>query len=119
MQGGDTFQLFSTAVSGFTATNLPALTGAMYWTNKLALNGSIAVVNPINTNRPPLLSSFNGTTLTLSWPTNSGWTLQMQANSLSVGVSNNWVDVPGSTTITTTNIVVNPALPTVFYRLKY
>lgn len=118
-QGGETFQLFSAPVSGFTATNLPALTGSMYWTNNLALDGSIAVINPINTNPPPLLSSFDGTTLSLSWPTNAGWTLQMQTNSLTTGLGTNWVDVPGSSSITSTNITVNPALPTVFYRLKY
>ncbi len=37
---------------------------------------------------------------------------------LSVGLAANWVDVPGSASITTTNITVNPALPTVFYRLR-
>jgi hypothetical protein len=42
----------------------------------------------------------------------------MQTNALTVGISNNWVDVPGSAATTSTNIVVNPALPTVFYRLR-
>ncbi|MCX6896593.1 MAG: hypothetical protein NTZ16_14085 [Verrucomicrobia bacterium] len=65
------------------------------------------------------MSSFDGTTLSLSWPTNSGWTLQMQTNNMVTGLSTNWVDVPGSAGITSTNITVNPALPTVFYRLKY
>ena len=90
----------------------------MYWTNQLAVNGSISVVNPVNTNRPPLLASFNGAILSLSWPTNAGWTLQQQTNSLATGLGNNWVDVPGSTSITSTNITVDPAKPTVFYRLK-
>jgi len=29
------------------------------------------------------------------------------------------VDVPGSSGISSTNITLNPAKPTVFYRLKY
>ena len=118
LQGGDTFQLFSAGVTGFTVTNLPALTAGMYWTNALALNGTIAVVSTVNSNRPPLLASFNGTILALSWPTNAGWTLQQQTNSLTTGLGSNWVDVPGSTAITSTNITVDPAKPTVFYRLK-
>ena len=118
LQGGDTFQLFSAGVTGFTVTNLPALTAGRYWTNALALNGTIAVVSTVNSNRPPLLASFNGTILALSWPTNAGWTLQQQTNSLTTGLGSNWVDVPGSTAITSTNITVDPAKPTVFYRLK-
>lgn len=119
LQGGDTFQLFNSAVTGFSATNLPALTGAMYWTNTLAVDGRIAVINPVNTNAPPIQTVVNGTTLTLSWPTNSGWTLQMQTNSLATGLGTNWVDyIPGSTGVTTTNITLDPAKPTVFFRLK-
>ena len=123
LQGGDTFQLFNHAVTGFTVTNLPALTGSMYWTNKLAVNGSIAVVNPVNTSPPPIIASFNGTILSLSWPTNAGWTLQAQTNSLATGLKSgagNWVTfVPGSTGITATNITVDATKPTVFYRLVY
>ena len=118
LQGGQTFQLFNTAVSGFTATNLPALTGQMYWVNNLAVDGSLSVVNPVNTNAPVMGVSYSGNTLTLSWPTNSGWTLQQQTNSLTTGLGTNWVDVPGSTSITSTNIMVDPTKPTVFYRLK-
>jgi hypothetical protein len=95
----------------------------MYWTNKLAVNGSIAVVNPVNTSPPPIIASFNGTILSLSWPTNAGWTLQAQTNSLATGLKSgagNWVTfVPGSTGITATNITVDATKPTVFYRLVY
>jgi autotransporter-associated beta strand protein len=119
LQGGDTFQLFSTGVAGFTVTNLPALTGNLYWTNNLAVDGSIAVINPINTNSPVMAVNYSGGVLSLAWPTNAGWTLQVQTNNLSAGLGTNWVDVPGSTAITSTNITVDPAKPTVFYRLKY
>ena len=118
LQAGDTFQLFNGAVTGFTVTNLPTLTGSLYWTNNLAVNGSIAVVSPVNPNPPVMGVSYSPGVLTLSWPTNAGWTLQMQTNSLSKGLGTNWTDVPGSTSITSTNIMVDPAKPTVFYRLK-
>ena len=35
--------------------------------------------------------------------------LQQQTNNASVGLANNWVDVPGSGSITSTNITINPA----------
>ena len=73
---------------------------------------------PINTNPPVILASYAGGMLTLAWPTNPGWTLQQQTNSLSKGLGSNWVDVLGSPGITTTNIPVDPASPAVFYRLK-
>ena len=122
---GDKFQLFSAPVSGFSSVNLPASnpanTVSYVWTNKLAIDGSIEVLSgasPINTNPPPIISSFNGSSLSLSWPTNSGWILQMQTNNLATGLGTNWVDVPGSENITSTNITVNADQPTVFYRLR-
>ena len=126
LQVGDTFQLFSTNVTGaFAVTNLPTydpVNNLKYtWNNKLAINGTIKVLTVapnVNTNPPPIIVSFNGTTLSLNWPTNSGWTLQAQTNNLSTGIYTNWVDVAGSTSITSTNITVDPTKPTVFYRLK-
>ena len=44
-------------------------------------------------------------------------TLQQQTNSLSTGLGTNWVNVAGSASITSTNITIDPAKPTVFYRL--
>jgi len=119
LAGGDSFQLFNHPVSGFTSVTLPPLTGSMFWITNLSINGSITVTNPVNTSPPPIQTSVNGTTLTLSWPTNSGWTLQMQTNGLSKGLYTNWVDyVPGTTGITTTNITLDPVKPAVFFRLK-
>ncbi len=58
-------------------------------------------------------------TLGLSWPTNSGWILQSQTNSLNSGLGGNWVDVSGSSSTTNANISVVPANPAVFYRLRH
>jgi hypothetical protein len=72
----------------------------------------------VNQNPGTLISSLNGNVLSLSWPDHAGWTLQTQTNALSTGLSNNWLDVPGSTSVTSTNMTVDPAQPAVFYRLK-
>ena len=73
---------------------------------------------PINPNPPVILASYASGVLTLAWPMNAGWMLQLQTNSLSKGLGTNWVDVPGSTGITSTNITVDSTKPAVFYRLK-
>jgi hypothetical protein len=59
-------------------------------------------------------------TLTLSWPADHiGWTLQTQTNSLSVGLSTNWVDVPGSASVDSVSIPIDVTQPSVFYRMIY
>jgi hypothetical protein len=57
--------------------------------------------------------------LNLAWPTNSGWSLQIQTNSVRTGLSNNWVTVPGSDSITNLGVTVDPANGVTFYRLMY
>jgi len=82
-------------------------------------------VTPLSTINPlpgPIQFSVSGSTLALSWPTNLGWILQNQTNSLSTGLtvsSNTWFDVSGSDGVTSTNIPLNPANPTVFFRLRH
>ena len=73
---------------------------------------------PENPNPPLLVPNYSGNMLGLSWPTNAGWTLQQQTNSLSLGLNTNWNDVYGSSGMTSTNIPVDPAKSAVFYRLR-
>jgi autotransporter-associated beta strand protein len=74
----------------------------------------------VNTTPAPLAFTVAGNSLHLSWPADhQGWHLQYQTNSLSSGLGTNWITVPGSDTITSTNITVDPTKPTVFYRLVY
>jgi len=71
--------------------------------------------NPTN-----LTFSVSSGTLNLSWPTDHlGWILQSQTNSLSTGLGSNWVDVPGSASTTSASYPINPANPTVFFRLRH
>jgi len=80
---------------------------------------SITLLSPVNLNPAPLQFSVSGNQLTLGWPTNMGWTLQVQTNSSSTGLSTNWVNVPNSTTITNFVVPINPTNGSVFYRLLY
>lgn len=121
---GDSFKLFSGAVSNGTAITITG--GGMNWTNKLAIDGSIQALSVASTTAsyPTNISySVSGSTLTITWPaTHQGWILQNQTNALNVGLTtptNTWYDVPNSTSTTQAVITVNPANPTVFYRLKH
>jgi len=123
LAAGDTFTLFSTPISGsFGTVTLPTLPNpSLFWTNKLAVDGTIAVLssNPINPNPTNITVVATSGNLILSWPVgHTGWTLQVQTNSLSVGLSSNWVNVPGSTTTNSVTVPVVPANGAVFYRLK-
>lgn len=61
-----------------------------------------------------------GNQLKLSWPQDhQGWELQVQTNDLSAGIGTNWITVPNSTNVITTNITVTPANTCVFFRLVY
>jgi autotransporter-associated beta strand protein len=120
---GDTFTLFSTPISGtFSTVTLPVLPATnLFWTNKLAVNGTIAVaaVVTVNTNPTNLTATFSGSTVTLSWPVDHlGWHLQVQTNN-SGGFGTNWVTIPGTDSVTSTNFPINHAVRSVFYRMVY
>lgn len=118
LQAGDTFTLFNKPVTG---GNTMKITGAgANWVNNLAVNGTVQVLNIIATYPTNITTSVSGNTLNLSWPVSHlSWSLQAQTNSLNVGIANNWVTIPGTAGVTSTNITINPANPAVFYRLFY
>ena len=96
------------------STDSPYLAGA----------GSLLVVPPVTINPLPgtIQVSVSGSTLSLGWPTNLGWILQNQTNTLNVGLvanSNAWFNVPGSDIVTNTSITINPANGAVFYRMVH
>lgn len=86
------------------------------WSNSLP---AVLTVSTAPAPAPIAFSLSSGGVLSLSWPAGQGWVLQVQTNSLNVGISNNWVDVPGSSGMSSTNITLGGDVPTVFYRLKY
>jgi hypothetical protein len=119
--GGEQYQLFSfsgTESGNFNSiTILPAtgLTGVFNpATGVLTINGT-----PIPTTPTNLLVSVNSGQINLSWPTNYlGWSLQMETNSLSVGLSTNWFTIPSSSLVTSTNYpLLNGGA--VFFRMFY
>ncbi|MGH7940835.1 MAG: hypothetical protein ACREE6_15540, partial [Limisphaerales bacterium] len=80
----------------------------------------VTLISPINPNPTNIVSTVTNNTLYLTWPADhTGWQLQAQTNSVSVGIGTNWVDVAGSTTTNQIAVPINPANGVVFYRLIY
>lgn len=72
---------------------------------------------PPNANPTNILVAIVNNQLKLGWPADHiGWQLQVQTNSLT---GTNWVNVNGSTSTNQFTIPINPANPSVFYRLVY
>jgi fibronectin-binding autotransporter adhesin len=108
---GDSFVLFNQPVVNGAALTITG--GGATWVNNLAVDGSITVAT---VTAPPTLNvTPAGGSLQFSW-TGSGYKLQAQTNSLSVGLSNNWGDYPGGGT-SPVSVPVNVANGAVFFRL--
>ncbi len=85
LAAGDTFQLFNAGTyggGGFSATNLPALSPGLAWSNRLAINGSIEVISVLP---PAPVAGFSGT------PTNLFVTQAVTFTDASTGSITNWV----------------------------
>jgi autotransporter-associated beta strand protein len=118
----DTFKLFNAAAysGSFSAVVSQVYGQTVTWDlSNLTVDGTVrvasAVAAPVTLN--PLVS---GGTLNLSWPLDQiGWRLEVQTNSLAVGLSANWSTWPNSTLTNQVFIPVTPSNPSVFFRLVY
>ncbi|MDB6113035.1 MAG: hypothetical protein JWR69_4785, partial [Pedosphaera sp.] len=81
---------------------------------------TFVVVSAVSTTPTSLSTIISGNQITLSWPADhTGWRLQSQTNSLDIGINSTWYDVPGSTTTNQADANIDPANPSVFFRLVY
>ncbi len=99
------------AVGTYNSSNLPSY---------IIGTGAIQVVGTIPTAPTKINFTVSNGHINISWPADyQGWILQQQTNSLSVGIGTNWVDVAGTTSVTSTNIPMPSGAPAAFYRLRY
>lgn len=125
LQVDDTFVLFSATPGTYSGAfgSIAAPAGYTFDTSKLTVDGSVKVTGvpgSLPTTPTNVSYSLAGNQLTLSWPANyQGWVLQSQTNPATVGLSNNWVDVPGSADGVSTTVPFDPAQGSVFFRLRY
>lgn len=124
LAAGDAFQIYSATITlpGSFSSIEPATPGSgLAWdTSTLAADGMLRVAGSVNTTPTNIVSSVSGSDLTLNWPEDhTGWTLQVQTNALGVGLNTNWFDVADSAATNQVTVPIDPANPTVFYRLVY
>jgi autotransporter-associated beta strand protein len=120
LTNGYYFKLFSKPAVGFGSIALPALDPSLMWQTNLAVDGSIAVVstNTVVVTPPTLNVAQSGNALTFSWSNGAGsFHLQSQTNALNAGLGSTWYNYPGGGS-SPVNVNINPANPTVFFRLS-
>ena len=123
---GSTFILLNyTAESGvlFTNTTLPA-PGSLAWqTNYSSTAFVLAMIARTATNTVPtnlILSTLDGTNLILQWPgDHTGWSIQVQTNPVTVGLSTNWATLAGSSLTNQITMPVDKIHGTFFFRMIY
>jgi fibronectin-binding autotransporter adhesin len=121
LQVNDTFKLFSfpAAPGGvFSAVLAPA--GYTFDTSQLNADGTVRVTStPMPTTPTNITVVASASDITLSWPTiYTGWYLQVQTNPTTIGLSNNWVTIPNSSTNNSFTFPLDPANGSVFYRMS-
>jgi len=118
LHAGDLFHLFNQPAAGFASLSLPPLTSNLIWTNKLGVDGTIAVLSTASSAPVSLVAQLTGSNFGLSWPADHiGWHLQSQANNLETGLGTNWVDVIDSDLTNQFFFRVAPFKGTAFFRL--
>jgi hypothetical protein len=78
------------------------------------------VAPPVSLAPTSMVVAASSNSIALSWPADHlGWRLQSQTNAPGIGLATNWVAVPGSDLVTSTNFTINPAHGAIFFRLVY
>jgi len=116
---GETFTVFSAASAANDFTNVTGNAGNGLrfvfnpWSGVLSVAGSLPS-SPTNVSY-----SINGGQMKVTWPANyTGWILQAQTNPVTVGISTNWVDVPGTASLDTMSFPIS-VTNCVFFRMRH
>lgn len=113
--------------TGATFTDTGAANGTLYYYVVSALNtagespnSTEASARPTSAVAPHMVAGISGGQIHLTWPVgNTGWLLQGQTNAPGVGLTTNWVAVPGSTNNNTLTFPIDGTQGSVFFRLVY
>jgi hypothetical protein len=122
---GSAFNLLNyTAESGLLFTNATLPTpGYLAWQTNYNPTALTLTVVARSTNAAPgnlNLSTLNGTNLILQWPgDHTGWSIQVQTNPVTVGLSTNWATLAGSSLTNQIMVPVDKTNGTVFFRMIY
>src|ERR1017187_6785083 len=112
--GAATIITFPTQTARYVRVTQTGSTTGTYWSiYEFYTYAPVVSLTPTN-----IAITAIGGAINLSWPTDHlGWHLQVQTNAPGAGLGTNWVTLPGSDQMNGTNITIDPANGTVFYRL--
>jgi fibronectin-binding autotransporter adhesin len=111
---GDEFTIFNQPVGGAMTIVSPGFTV----TNNLAVDGSVTVGSVASPGSGQITAAISSGNLNLSWPAAwAGLHLQVQTNSLSIGLGTNWVTIPGTDATNSYSTLLNNSNASVFWRL--
>ncbi len=115
---GTVYKLFTANTYAGAFSSIVSANGITYDTSKLAVDGTVKVLSLVSSTPISIQASNSSGGLTLSWPADHiGWELQAQTNPITMGLSTNWVVIPGSTTTNQVTLPIDKANGTVFLRL--
>jgi hypothetical protein len=108
-------------------TNTGVANGTMYYFVVSAANSTgessnsvSASAQPVSLISPQVSFGVSGGQMQFTWPQDhTGWSLQMQTNSLAAGLGTNWVTVPNSKTTNQMTLPMDLTSGCVFFRLVY
>lgn len=104
--------------TAFVLGTLPAHTAAHLQDSGSAIQ--LVVTSGLNTTPTNLTASVSSGNLNLSWPADHiGWRLEVQTNNLTTGLSGNWFTWPNSAGTNSISAPLDPANPSVFFRMVY
>jgi hypothetical protein len=127
LTSGGPYILIATNIPTLAYTNTGLTPGKAYYfvvsaTNSFgeSPNSLEASVQPVATNSPRLSVSVKNGIIQFSWPLDhTGWSLEVQTNTLGVGLGTNWSIFAGSSSSNQIAIPINTANSSVFFRLVY
>lgn len=122
LAAGDRFTLFSadTYNGAFSSIVWPDLSGSLQWTNRLALDGSIAVFSVVDPTPTNIAVTVVEGLLQVEWPlAHLGWRLEAQTNEAGAGLGGLWHEVAGSDATNRMSFPVGLEHGSVFYRLAF
>jgi autotransporter-associated beta strand protein len=114
LAAGNNFQIFPATTFTGDFTSIVGPPGVTFtFTPSTGVLSVASVVSRVPVN---MAFSVSGGKLNFSWPTDHlGWNLQ--SNSIDVGVSTDWFNIPGTSAVTSTNITI-PTTGDVYFRMQ-
>ena len=109
---------FPTNTARYVRVTQTGSTGGLWWSiHEFNIFGRSGVVS---TTPPQLAFAINNSLIQFGWPADhTGWRLQAQTNLIASGLGTNWATVSGSSATNQIWIPIDPAIPSVFFRLVY